>query len=58
MAKYFIGPQIDFDLLPSAVQSMFKDNLAELEALMTSSDASFPQCPEMRFEHWRLRYCY
>jgi pimeloyl-ACP methyl ester carboxylesterase len=41
MAKYFIGPQIDFELLPSLVQSMFKDNLGELEALMTSSDA-FP----------------
>jgi pimeloyl-ACP methyl ester carboxylesterase len=41
MAKYFISPEINFDRLPKAVQSMFNDNIAEWEALMTSVDA-FP----------------
>ncbi len=49
MAKYFIGPQVDFDLLPSPAQSMFNDNLAELEALMMSSDA-FPDIPRVRMQ--------
>jgi pimeloyl-ACP methyl ester carboxylesterase len=47
MAKYFINPATDFDQLPHAVQSMFNDNIAEWEALMTSSDA-FPNIPRDR----------
>jgi len=44
MTKYFIGPHVDFDLLPPQAQAMFTDNIDELEALMTSSDA-FPDIP-------------
>jgi non-heme chloroperoxidase len=47
MTKYFINPEIDFDRLPKAVQSMFYDNVAEWEALMISPDA-FPNIPRDR----------
>jgi pimeloyl-ACP methyl ester carboxylesterase len=47
MAKYFIGPDSDFDRLPRAVQTMFNDNIAEWEALMISPDA-FPNVPRDR----------
>ena len=47
MARYFIGPETDFDRLPQPIQLMFNDNIAEWEALMISADA-FPDIPRDR----------
>ena len=47
MVHYFVGPEINFDRLPQAVQAMFNDNIAEWEALMVSGDA-FPDIPRDR----------
>jgi pimeloyl-ACP methyl ester carboxylesterase len=44
MVHYFVSPEVDFDWLPRPAQSMFNDNIAEWEALMTSGDA-FPDVP-------------
>jgi pimeloyl-ACP methyl ester carboxylesterase len=53
MARYFIGPQVDFDLLAPQAQSMFRDNIGELEALMTSSDA-FPEIKRDRMQQLEI----
>jgi pimeloyl-ACP methyl ester carboxylesterase len=47
MVEYFIGPKTEFEWLSAGVRSMFNDNVAEWEALMTSPDA-FPEIPRER----------
>jgi pimeloyl-ACP methyl ester carboxylesterase len=50
MVEYFIDPKTKFERLSQFVQSMFNENVAEWEALMTSPDA-FPDIPRNRMRN-------